>query len=102
MLCTIGKLSLKVYQHPRVGVLSTGNELVSPDAKEVPLGKIRDSNKAMLMMMLAQLPCTVTDLGSVQDSTEELQSKFSSNCDLIVTTGGVSMGELDLIKPFLQ
>jgi len=84
-------------------VLSTGDELVSPYSADVSYGKIRDSNKAMLMTLLKGYSCEIEDLGTVSDNYLQLDQRFQSfNCDIIVTTGGVSMGSHDLIKPYLN
>lgn len=59
----------------------------------------------MLKTLLESLSCTFKDLGNVMDDETELHNKFNSafsECDIIVTTGGVSMGQLDLIKPYLN
>ncbi len=60
----------------RVGLLSTGDELVGSDTKHVPAGKIRDSNKIMLQTLLASLSCLMVNLGSVGDSGVEIDKKF--------------------------
>ena len=67
LLATLGHVSnLCVYKTPKVALLSTGNELVSPYHQEsIPTGKIRDSNKAMLFSMLSQTNCSVEDRGTV-------------------------------------
>ena len=68
---------------------------------------IRDSNKRMLQALLESIGLvdSVVDLGTVKDSGAAIDAKFQDaikECDLIVTSGGVSMGELDLIKPYIE
>lgn len=108
LLATLGIMKITTLRKPVVGIFSSGNELVDPFSQSVEKGKIRDSNKAMLTAMLeATNTCTVTDLGKMEDSEEAVQKHFSKllateSVDIIVTTGGVSMGDLDLIKPYLH
>ena len=95
---------MKVQKVPRVGLLSSGNEL-STVGEELKEGQIRDTNKIMLKTYLETLSCEIVDLGSVGDSGDEIDrvmQEATLQCDVIVTTGGVSMGELDLIKPYLE
>lgn len=75
-LATIGCQKIKIKQDVRVGLLSTGNELVRFDMADVPAGKIRDSNKIMLKTLLATLSCQIVNLGSVCDSGVEIDNKF--------------------------
>lgn len=92
-----------------VGVLSSGNELVSAATPApLPVGKIRDSNKCMLMALAKQMigpTCSVVDLGAVRDEASEIDAAISeacASCDVLITSGGVSMGELDMIKPYIE
>lgn len=98
-----GHGTLPLPRRPRISILSTGSELVKPGA---PLlgGQIPASNGVMLSAMLAGLPCEVTDLGIVRDDLGTLSEALSSvaHYDLIVSTGGASVGDHDLVKPALD
>jgi gephyrin len=104
-LCaSVGATTLSVSRLPVVGVLSTGDELLSPDEPLSP-GKIRDCNRSTLLSWAAsQLPAEVIDLGITRDAGETLQKTLAdaaTRCDVILTSGGVSMGEADLLKQVL-
>ena len=95
-----------------IGILSSGNELVDSGTESLPAGKIRDSNKCMLMALASELPKQlvrrVVDLGTMRDTGAEIHQAITQRaieevgCDLLITSGGVSMGELDLIKPYIE
>lgn len=95
-----------VYRKPIVGVLSTGDELVDPSVSR-PLvgGEIRDTNRLSLLSRLQTWNFPALDLGIAKDVPETLESVLSNalaRCDVVVTTGGVSMGERDLLKPTIE
>ena len=102
------KDKIKVYQKPVIGLISSGNELVDASEAVLPDGKIRDSNKAMLQAFLAEANhdrFMVKDYGCMRDSGQEIDEimvKATEECDIVVTSGGVSMGKKDLIKPYLE
>lgn len=104
LLATVGATQIPIYPHPRVAILSTGDELVEPDQRPGP-GQIRDSNRAMLQAAVIAAGGEVIDLGIAADQPkrlhEQLQEGFQAG-DILLTSGGVSMGELDLIKPILE
>ncbi|CAF3603057.1 unnamed protein product [Rotaria sordida] len=105
LLATVGLRTVRVYDKPHVVVLSTGNELMPIDASSSDNGKIRDSNKIMLMSALQNLNIlNVIDGGTAKDDEtsviQTLQSAFEL-ADIIISTGGVSMGDKDLIKSIL-
>lgn len=114
LLAATGTKTVKVYKKPCVGVLSTGDELVEhDDPRTLHGGQIRDSNRPSLLACLASWGFPTVDLGIARDTpaTELEQSlrdalrgvgKAQANVDVIVTTGGVSMGELDLLKPTIE
>ena len=86
-----------------VGVLSTGDELID-DGSPLQPGQIRESNKTMLAGMVADAGCTVVDYGIVRDDEAELEAvlrRAAAECDAIVTSGGVSMGDYDVVKAVL-
>jgi molybdenum cofactor synthesis domain-containing protein len=81
-------------------VLSTGDELVAGGGVLEP-GQIRESNKAMLVALVGQAGCEVVDLGIVRDDEAALEAVLlgaAGACDAIVTSGGVSMGDVDVVK----
>lgn len=103
LLATIGRLEVDIFRPPRVGVMSTGDELVAPYERPAP-GQIRDSNRYSLIAAIREAGGETLDLGIAPDSEEELRNfmvQGAAHCDLMVTSGGVSMGELDLVKPLL-
>ena len=93
-----------VRRRPVVAVLSTGDEVVAPDTQTLEPGKIRDSNRPQLVGLLAELGVVVRDLGIVPDDSQLLRAtleRAASEADVVVTSGGVSMGEYDLVKQVL-
>lgn len=104
LLAAVGVSKVKVFQAPRVAVLSTGNEVVSPGEPLGP-GQIYDSNRTTLMAALREEGFPPQDLGVARDNRESLVSlleKGLEEADVLVTSGGVSMGEKDLLKPVLE
>ena len=71
----------------------------------IKLGQVRDSNKIMFKSLLREMgTLSVLDFGSVADDPDALKAAFlqaSEKCDVLISSGGVSMGELDFVKPFL-
>lgn len=103
VLATVGANSLRVYAKPKVGVLSTGDELQNPEDKLQP-GMIRDSNRTILIHRLKENGFDSTDLGIVRDSPDELYTRLKrgfEKVDVIITSGSVSMGERDYLKEVL-
>jgi molybdenum cofactor synthesis domain-containing protein len=104
LLASLGYTSVRVHPRPRVAVLSTGNEVVEPDAPLAP-GQIRDSNRYTLMAALQRAGASPVSLGISTDTDETSRAKITEGlamCDALITSGGVSMGKLDLIKPLLE
>lgn len=103
LIASVGITELSVYKIPIIGVLSTGNEL-QEIGTILNYGEIIDSNKSMMKMLLDS-KCIVKDFGIVKDSfesTRDLMMKMSEECDMIVTSGGVSMGDSDFVKPIIE
>jgi molybdopterin molybdotransferase len=100
LAAAFGLTKIEVNRRIRVAVFSTGNELVSPGESRAA-AQLFDSNRFMLMAMLARLGCKVSDLGILRDERASLASalrKVAGSHDLILTTGGVSTGEEDHVK----
>jgi molybdopterin molybdotransferase len=103
VLASVNARRVRVHRRARVAVLSTGDELVD-DGSPLQLGQIRESNKTMLAALLAEAGCEVVDLGVVRDDEAELERVLRSaalDCDAIVSSGGVSMGDYDVVKAVL-
>ncbi len=104
VLTSIGVSRPSVRRRPVVAVLSTGDEVVSPGDR-LAAGKIHDSNRPQLMAMLAELGAETIDLGIVGDDAEALRHALQRGADagdVVVTSGGVSMGEYDLVKAIVR
>ena len=100
LAAAFGLTDVEVRRRIRVAVFSTGNELVSPGAPRAA-AQLFDSNRFMLMAMLARLGCEVSDLGILRDDRASLAhglKQVADAHDLILTTGGVSTGEEDHVK----
>lgn len=94
----------EVFQIPRIGVLSVGNELTEGTASLAP-GKIRDSNRAALGTLIRAMGCACVDLGIVGDSAEAISERLQaglSECDAVISTGGVSVGDYDLVPKAME
>ena len=104
LLATVGAATISLYRPPIIGVMSTGDELVAPDQTPGP-GQIRDSNRFSLIAAVREAGAEPLDLGIAPDTWDALLAFIESGlqrCDAMVTSGGVSMGELDLVKPLLE
>lgn len=98
-----GIAQVLVHRRPRVGVLSTGNELVAGQAALAP-GQIRDLNRPLLLALLEESGFEPVDLGTARDTREEITAALSGGvreCDAVVSTGGVSVGDVDFVKVVL-
>ncbi|XP_076035898.1 gephyrin-like [Oratosquilla oratoria] len=104
LLASVGVTEVAVIPKPVVAVLSTGNELQEPDSDLKP-GHIRDSNRTTLMALLKQQNIPYFDGGIATDTTNTLLRALQNcmkNADIVVTSGSVSMGERDILRPVLQ
>ncbi len=108
LAASIGMNTLPVVRRPRVALFSTGDELVMPGdiaPEQMPPGAIYNSNRFFLRALLQRLGCEVTDYGIVpdqRDATLDALRDAAQQHDLILTSGGVSVGEEDHIKPAVQ
>jgi len=103
VLASINVSQVSAVPRLRVAVLSTGDELVD-DGSPLALGQIRESNRTMLMGLVTQAGCEAVDYGIVRDNEQALEETLraaASECDAIVTSGGVSMGAYDVVKALL-
>lgn len=104
LAASVGCATLPVRRRVRVALFSTGNELVMP-GEPLPPGAIYNSNRYTLTGLLQTLGCEVVDLGIVPDTlaaTREAVRRAAASADAIVTSGGVSVGEEDHLKPALE
>ena len=104
LAASIGTSSFTVKRKVRVGVFFTGDELVEP-GNPLTAGKIYDSNRYTLTGLLAQMDCEIVDLGIVGDTLEQTQQailKATEHTDLVLTSGGVSVGEEDHVRIALE
>lgn len=105
VLAALGVVEPEVAIRPRVGVMSTGDELVPPETPELGPGMIRDSNRPMLIAMLEETGVEVVDYGRIPDDPEMLRAamgRAAAETQFIVTSGGVSMGDYDVTKLVLR
>jgi molybdenum cofactor synthesis domain-containing protein len=103
VLASQGLSSVSVYRRPRVGVLSTGDELCGGGGT-LSNGKIRDVNRPMLLALLQESGFTPIDLGIASDNIEEITALLGRGvveCDAVIATGGVSVGDVDFVKSVL-
>lgn len=108
LAASVGAATVQVLRRPRVALFSTGDELVMPDEvppERMPPGAIYNSNRFTLRGLLQSAGCEVTDLGIVADrldATRQALRTAAEGHDLILTCGGVSVGDEDHVKPAVQ
>jgi len=103
VLAAVQSTKLTVYRRPRVAILSTGDELVTPDQPLQP-GQIVDSNQYALAALVTQMGGTPQRLGIVPDEPEALKEAISQaifSADIVLSTGGVSVGDYDYVDQIL-
>lgn len=102
LAASIGRSHVKVIRRPVVAVLSTGNELTELN-KPLPSGKIYDSNTYSIASLVKRYGCIPKVLGIARDNEKDLVKKLKQarDCDMLLTTGGVSMGDYDMVKDIL-
>ena len=104
VLCSLGMNEIEAYPRLRVGVMSTGDELVDDGGPLAP-GQIRDSNRRTLISLLNGDGFVAVDLGLIPDDEAAIESALlhgAGRCDALVTSGGVSMGDFDYVKAVLD
>ncbi len=104
VLATIGVSDVVAHRRPRVGVLSTGDELVAGGGPLAP-GQIREANGRTLLALLEEDGFEAVDLGLVRDDDAAITTAIeqgAATCDAVLTSGGVSMGDIDLVRVVLD
>ena len=104
VLASVNARSLSVVPKVRVAVLSTGDELID-DGSPLGPGQIRESNKTMLLALVDEAGAVAVDFGVIRDDEATLETVLrhaADTCDTIVTSGGVSMGDYDVVKAVLS
>jgi len=106
ILATVGATQVSVHRTPLIAVLSTGDEVEEPSVQSLTPGKVRDANRAMLLAAAHGAGARTLDLGIAADSAEQVEAALdkaiSAGADVLLTTGGVSMGDKDYVKPLLE
>jgi len=104
LAASVGLARLQVFRRLRVGALFTGDELVMP-GEPLPAGRIYNSNRFLLSALLGGLGCEVVDLGIVPDQPEPTRQavvRAAEQSDLVISCGGVSVGEADFVRSAVQ
>lgn len=104
LLASLGIAEVKVFHKVKVAILSTGDELVSVGEK-LGEGQIYDTNRFTVRLMLEKLGCEILDFGTLPDNPETFEKIFieaQSRADILITSGGVSVGEADFTKDVLE
>jgi len=105
LMAMLGFVNVEVYKHPRIALLSSGDELLEAGAP-LEAGKIRDSNSYMLNSLIETTGAETMRLGIAKDTRESVQSLIeqavSRNADMILTSAGVSVGAFDYVKEVVE
>lgn len=106
LLASVGTREVSVYSKPVISVLSTGDEIVPYDHKDdLRYGEVRDTNRPTLLQSIKNTGFEGVDMGIASDKVGQLEAKLRDAMrasDVVITTGGVSMGELDLLKSTIE
>ena len=100
MLASLGRREVEVDRKLKVAVVSTGNEVVAP-GQPLEAGQVYDSNRHSMMAVLQALGVDILDLGIIRDDRESIKAallKGANEADVVLTSGGVSVGDYDLVK----
>jgi molybdopterin molybdotransferase len=105
ILAMLGKSTIQIYRQPRVAILSTGDELSSPNEPSLP-GKIRDANSFALSTLSKELGAEVINLGIAKDDPNSIKNlldkAFDEKADVIISSAGVSVGAFDYVKSVVE
>jgi len=104
VIASVGATGVEVYPRARVGVMSTGDELIDGPEPLGP-GQIRDANRHTLLALLEQANAEPVDLGLIRDDEDAIAAALehgAESCDAVLTSGGVSMGDFDYVKAVLS
>ncbi|MCL6472296.1 MAG: molybdopterin molybdotransferase MoeA [Firmicutes bacterium] len=105
MIASVGKARVKVVKRPKVAIITTGDELINIDEPLAP-GKIRNSNAYSIAAQVIDTGCIPLMIGIVRDAKEDLMAKvrqaIEESADMIITTGGVSVGDYDFVKDIIK
>jgi len=104
VMATVGYVNIKVYKQPKISIISTGNEIIEPNLKP-ELSQIRNSNGYQLIALCQKIGINPNYLGIVEDTEESTRiflKKAMEKSDLIIFTGGVSMGDYDFVPKILK
>ena len=104
MFASLNRSEVEVYKRPKVAVVSTGDEL-TPLGEPLAAGKIRDSNRYGICAQIEEAGCDPVDMGIARDDEAETERKFRQaldGADALITSGGVSVGEFDVVKAVLS
>lgn len=104
MFASLNRSEVGVYKRPKVAVVSTGDEL-TPLGEPLAAGKIRDSNRYGICAQIEEAGCYPVDMGIARDDEAETERKFREaldGADALITSGGVSVGEFDVVKAVLS
>jgi molybdopterin molybdotransferase len=105
VLASVGLFNAPVFRRPRVGVLSTGDELVDRGGVDLKPGQIFDANRHTLLALVARAGAVPVDLGCAPDDEAAITSaveRAARECDALITSGGVSVGDFDYVKVVLD
>ena len=103
-LASLGILSVSVYKRPVAGLITTGDEVTEPEDELLP-GKVRNSNRYIISAALKNIGIDTVFLGHANDTTKdiaELITQGEASCDIIISTGGVSVGDYDLVPDAME
>ncbi len=104
ILASLGISKVPVNKKPIIGFISTGDELISVE-KKIKKSQVYDSNRYLLHGLLSKFPVVIKDYGVVKDKLSLIQKKFikaTKECDMLITTGGVSVGDADYVRIVLD
>jgi molybdopterin molybdotransferase len=104
LLSSLGFDEISVYRKLKIAIFSTGDELIQP-GNPLAAGQIYDSNRFTLIGLLTELGAEIIDMGNIRDDKENIRTallKASHDADVIITSGGASVGEADFIKQLLD